>query len=107
MNSLTEVISSNPVIGIINVGGIPAPQLQKMRNELRGKMQLIVTKNNLLDRALKDAMDNLDSIAEESDSGIPPAEIAAYWRGMCYSFPDDCKQGLTLFEKHLIELNLL
>ncbi len=54
LERLTSVIKSNPVIGIVNIEGIPAPQLQKMRNSLRGKMTLLVAKNNLLDRALKD-----------------------------------------------------
>lgn len=54
MGELSDIIKSNAVIGIVNITGIPAPQLQKMRNELRGKMQLIVAKNNLLLRALED-----------------------------------------------------
>lgn len=54
MGELSDIIKSNEVIGIVNITGIPAPQLQKMRNDLRGKMQLIVAKNNLLLRALED-----------------------------------------------------
>jgi large subunit ribosomal protein L10 len=53
VDDLNDIIKSNSIIGIVNIGGIPAPQLQKMRNELRGKMQLIVAKNNLLNRALE------------------------------------------------------
>lgn len=51
---LKEVISASPVIGIVNVTGIPAPQLQKMRASLRGKMTLLVAKNNLLLLALNE-----------------------------------------------------
>ena len=54
MKDLKEVIKSNPVIAIVNVSGIPAPQLQNMRSVLRGKISLIVAKNNLIDLALKD-----------------------------------------------------
>ena len=51
---LKEVISASPVIGIVGVTGIPAPQLQRMRASLRGKMTLLVAKNNLLLLALNE-----------------------------------------------------
>ncbi|MCK5024156.1 MAG: 50S ribosomal protein L10 [Thermoplasmata archaeon] len=51
---LKKVIEASPVIGIVNVTGIPAPQLQKMRASLRGKMTLLVAKNNLLLLALNE-----------------------------------------------------
>jgi len=54
VEDLKEVIEANPVIGIVNVSGIPAPQLQKMRSNLRDKMTLLVAKNNLIHLALKD-----------------------------------------------------
>ncbi len=51
---LKKVIEASPVIGIVNVSGIPAPQFQKMRAGLRGKMTLLVAKNNLLLLALNE-----------------------------------------------------
>ena len=51
---LKKVIEASPVIGIVNVTGIPAPQIQKMRANLRGKMTLLVAKNNLLLLALNE-----------------------------------------------------
>jgi len=54
VEDLKKVIEASPVIGIVNVSGIPAPQLQKMRANLRGKMTLLVAKNNLLLLALND-----------------------------------------------------
>jgi large subunit ribosomal protein L10 len=54
LKDLKQVIQSNPVIAIVNVGGIPAPQIQNMRGTLRGKISLIVAKNNLIILALKD-----------------------------------------------------
>ncbi len=54
VTELKKVIDENPVIGVVNVSGIPAPQLQKMRADLRGKMTLLVAKNNLLLLALND-----------------------------------------------------
>jgi large subunit ribosomal protein L10 len=54
LKDLKQVIQSNPVIAIVNVSGIPAPQIQNMRGTLRGKISLIVAKNNLIVLALKD-----------------------------------------------------
>lgn len=54
MKDLKQVIQSYPNIAIVNIGGIPAPQFQSMRSNLRGKITLIVAKNNLIDLVLKD-----------------------------------------------------
>lgn len=54
MKELKGIISSNPVIAVVNVGGIPAPQLQTMRKNLRGKISLMVAKNNLIAMALEE-----------------------------------------------------
>ncbi len=73
MKDLRQVIKSNPVIAIVNVTGIPAPQLQNMRGGLRGKITLVVAKNNLIDLALK-----------EMDSEVPGlGGLADYIDGQC------------------------
>jgi len=54
LKDLKLIIQSNPVIAIVNIGGIPAPQIQNMRGALRGKISLIVAKNNLITIALKE-----------------------------------------------------
>ena len=54
VDELTSVIKDNEVIGIVRVNGIPGPQIQKMRSNLKGKAHLIVAKNNLIERALKE-----------------------------------------------------
>ena len=54
VEDLKKVISASPVIGIVSVTGIPAPQIQKMRASLRGKMTFLVAKNNLLLLALNE-----------------------------------------------------
>lgn len=64
VGDLTDIIKSNDVIGIVNVTGIPAPQLQKMRNDLRGKMALLVAKNNLLLRALEEMEKDKKGLSE-------------------------------------------
>lgn len=64
VGDLTDVIKSNPVVGIVNISGIPAPQLQKMRKDLGSKMALIVAKNNLLLRALQDTEKDKKGISQ-------------------------------------------
>ena len=66
MNDLRQVIKSNPVIAVVNVTGIPAPQLQNMRGGLRGKITLIVAKNNLINLALKEMESELPGLTELS-----------------------------------------
>jgi large subunit ribosomal protein L10 len=70
LKDLRQVIKSNPVIAVVNVGGIPAPQIQNMRGTLRGKISLIVAKNNLINLALKEMnaeMPGLDKLSELVD----------------------------------------
>lgn len=52
---LVRGFESSPVVGIVAIRGIPAPQFQAMRKKLRGKAEIVVTKNNLLRIALREA----------------------------------------------------
>ncbi len=54
VKGLVELIKANPVLGIVNVGGIPAKQMAKMRSTLREDATVKVTKNTLLMIALKE-----------------------------------------------------
>lgn len=67
LKDLKQVIQSNPVIAIVNISGIPAPQLQNMRGALRGKICLIVAKNNLINIALKDMETEFKGIIKLSE----------------------------------------
>ena len=55
VKNLTELITKNNVVGIVEIGGIPAAQMQKMRSNLHGKAMLRSAKNNLIFRALDEA----------------------------------------------------
>jgi len=55
VKALTELLTKNKVVGIIEVGGIPAPQMQQMRKNLYGTATIRSAKNNLLIRALDEA----------------------------------------------------
>jgi large subunit ribosomal protein L10 len=55
VKELTNLFTKNRVVGIIEVGGIPAPQMQQMRKNLQGSAKIRSSKNNLILRALDEA----------------------------------------------------
>jgi len=64
---LVKEFQGASVVGIVNIHGIPAAQLQAMRARLRGKAKVTVVKNNLLRIALKEAAASkagLDGLAD-------------------------------------------
>src|SRR2546427_2053504 len=80
VKALVQDFERSPVIGIVNIRGIPAPQLQAMRKQLLGRAALTVTKNNLLRIALKDAASKkagLEGLADviSDQTAVVTAEI--------------------------------
>ena len=55
VKKLTDLFTSKKVVGIIEIGGIPAPQMQQMRSNLHGTTNIRSAKNSLLFRALDEA----------------------------------------------------
>ena len=62
VEDLTKIIKDNSVIGIAEIGSIPAPQMQQMRENLREKMVIRSSKNTLIFRAIDDAEKNVKDI---------------------------------------------
>ena len=62
VEDLTKIIKDNSVIGIAEIGSIPAPQMQQMRENLREKMVIRSSKNTLIFRALDDSEKNIKNI---------------------------------------------
>jgi large subunit ribosomal protein L10 len=80
VKALVREFERSPVIGIVNIRGIPAPQIQSMRKKLVGRAKLRVAKNNLLRIALKEAAANrkgLDALAGviQDQTAVVTAEI--------------------------------
>lgn len=67
VKSLVDAMSKSSVIALVNVDGIPGPQLQKMRSNLRGKVNFIVSKQKLIDLALQDLSQNKPKIEDLSE----------------------------------------
>jgi len=59
VEELKKIISSYPVFGIVGIRGIPASQMQAMREMLRGKAVIKVSKNSLIERALSNGAEKL------------------------------------------------
>ena len=48
VKNLTDFLTNSKVIGIVEIGGIPAPQLQQMRSNLHGLATIRSAKNRLI-----------------------------------------------------------
>jgi len=62
VEQLTTLLTSNKIIGIAEIGGIPGPQLQKMRENVRNKASIRCAKNSLIIRALDEANKKVNGI---------------------------------------------
>ena len=48
VNELVNLMTEYPIIGVVNMENLPAPQLQKMRAQLRGNFYITMTKRRLM-----------------------------------------------------------
>ena len=55
VSDIVEMINKNNVIALVNIDGIPGPQMLKMRKSLWGEVEVQVTKNRLIKLALEEA----------------------------------------------------
>lgn len=63
VKELTDLLAKSKVVGIVEIGGIPAPQMQQMRRNLHGTASLRSAKNKLIFRALDDAEKEVKGIS--------------------------------------------
>ncbi len=63
VKQITDLITKNKVIGIVEIGGIPAPQMQQMRKSLHGVATIRSAKNSLLNLALDEAEKKMKGIS--------------------------------------------
>lgn len=54
VNHLKRIMIENPVVAVVSVEGIPGPQMQKMRADLRDHVQMKMTRNTLIKIALEE-----------------------------------------------------
>lgn len=67
VEELTDLLTKKPVIGIIEIGGIPGPQMQKMRKNLNNIAEIKSSKNSLILRAFDNAEKKVKGISNLKD----------------------------------------
>ena len=67
VKDLTKLLTNKPVIGVVEIGGIPAPQMQQMRKNLHNSADVRSSKNSLLFRAFDDAEKKVKGISAMKD----------------------------------------
>jgi large subunit ribosomal protein L10 len=65
--NLVDTFINSPVVAIAKIDGIPAPQMQMMRAKLRGKADLLVGKNRLINMALLEASEKKKELERLSE----------------------------------------
>lgn len=68
VKELTDFLTGNKVVGLVEIGGIPAPQMQHMRKNLHGTATIRSAKNNLINRALDDAEKQIKGLSGLKES---------------------------------------
>ena len=63
VKQIADIVTKNKVIGIVEIGGIPAPQMQQMRKSLQGVATIRSAKNSLLNLALDEAEKQVKGIS--------------------------------------------
>lgn len=52
VEKLKNLLETSPVLGVVDIEGIPAFQMQQMRAKLRGTANLLVSRNTLINKAI-------------------------------------------------------
>lgn len=68
LKQIINLMTGNPVIGIANITGIPAAQMQTMKKKLRGRISVKVVKNTLLLMALEETTKKKRNIEKLKES---------------------------------------
>jgi len=73
VQDITKLGKEYPIIGVVNMENLPGPQLQSMRAELRGKVELFMTKKRLMKIALEKLKNEKNGIETLQDhfEGMP------------------------------------
>ncbi len=76
VSNLINLIIDYPIIGVVNMENLPAPQLQAMRAQLRGKFHMTMTKRRLIKLAFEATKSKKKGLEQlESHLGGEPALI--------------------------------
>lgn len=73
VKQLTKLGEEYPIIGVLNMHGLPGAQLARMRKQLRGKCEIIMTRQRLITLALDNLKEKKQGIEHLKDhlKGMP------------------------------------
>lgn len=77
---LAKIFAGSDVVGVAKIGGIPAPQMQEMRANLRENVQIVGAKNRLLKLAIAEAARSKPGLEGLSD--LVDGQMAVIATGM-------------------------
>lgn len=72
LSELIEMFDRYPIVGVLSIGGLPAAQFQRIRQQLHGQAEIVVSKNTLLKLAI-------EKVAEQKDPKL--RELVNYFEG--------------------------
>ncbi len=67
MAKIATMLKTNPVVGVVKIGGIPGPQMAEMRHSLRDHVTMMGAKNRLLKLAIEEAAKSRPGVAGLKD----------------------------------------
>ncbi len=67
VNKLSNLLKTSPIVGVVDIEGIPAFQMQEMREKLRGAVNITVSRNTLIERAIDEVKEERDDFEELKD----------------------------------------
>lgn len=70
VKQLSKLIAEYPIVGLVDMENLPSPQLQKMKQNLRGKVVIAMAKKRIIDLALKQSPKQMTELAARS-RGMP------------------------------------
>jgi large subunit ribosomal protein L10 len=75
VSELAEIINSDGVVGIVDIGGVPAGNMLNMRSDLRGKLTMTMAKKTLIKLAWEQSGRSLDELDTLFDNAVQPAIV--------------------------------
>ena len=73
VKNIASLLKKYPIIGCLNMENLPASQMQNMRAQLRGKVEIFMTKRRLIKLAIESAKKDKEGIEKIDDylAGMP------------------------------------
>lgn len=75
VQELTDVLNSDGVVGIVDVGGVPAGNMLDMRSNLRDSMKITMAKKTLIRLAWENSGRNSEELENLMESAIQPCIV--------------------------------